>query len=474
MIETHLDKKRQTIKIGLIRSIPKLFPGETFRALFSIGTGIYCELENSAISKREVAELSTMMREWNEKGDVIQFLFKKDYYYYSVEEVVVKTLHPVDLDPRNAAPYRLIPFSTGFIVDFDHTQEDFDYAREDGNKPYMPPEKLYEAYWLRQQWFKNLGLELSHEVNSYITSGHGRDLINTGEAIHEKHISLIADMITRERRNLRIVLISGPSTSGKTIFTQRLLTQLRINGLKPLQLNLDNYFLDIEQRPRDEQGNYDFDSLEALDLPLLQEHFRFLIEGRPIEAPVFDYVAGKRSDKTQSVHLGADEILVIEGIHALNPDLLTVENRNTLFKIYLSSLFGINIDPRNRVPSTEARLIRRMVRGDMFRGVGPEQTFTMWPNVRKGEINYAFKFQEDCDAMFNSSLIYELNVLRPYAEATLQKIPESSPHYEIKTRLLDLLAFFEPLESSTVPFNSILREYIGGSTYAPEKIIKIY
>ena len=467
MIETHLDKKRQTIKLGLIRSIPKLFPGETFRALFSIGTGIYCVLENSAISKREVEELSIMMREWNKKADVIQFLFKKDYYYYRVEDVVVKTLHPVDLEPQNAAPYRLIPFSTGFIVDFDNT-------REDGDKPYMPPEKLYEAYCLRQQWFKNLELELSHDVNAYITSGHGRDLINTGEAIHEKHISLIADMITRERRNLRIVLISGPSTSGKTIFTQRLLTQLRINGLKPRQLNLDNYFLDIEQRPRDKQGNYDFDSLEALDLPLLQEHTRLLIEGKPIEAPVFDYVAGKRSDKTQSVHLGTDEILVIEGIHALNPNLLTVENRETLFKIYLSSLFGINIDPMNRVPSTEARLIRRMVRGDMFRGVGPEQTFTMWPNVRKGEINYAFKFQEDCDAMFNSSLIYELNVLRPYAEATLQKIPESSPHYEIKTRLLDLLAFFEPLESSTVPFNSILREYIGGSTYAPEKIIKIY
>ena len=467
MIETHLDKKRQTIKLGLIKTIPKLFPGETFRALFSIGTGIYCELENSAISKREVEKLSIMMREWNEKADVIQFLFKKDYYYYRVDDVVVKTLHPVDLDPRNAAPYKLIPFSTGFIVDFDN-------IKAGGNKPYMPPEKLYETYWLRQQWFKNLELELSHDVNAHITSGHGRDLINTGEAIHEKHISLIADMITEERRNLRIVLISGPSTSGKTIFTQRLLTQLRINGLKPLQLTLDNYFLDTELRPRDEQGNYDFDSLEALDLPLLQEHVRLLIEGRPIEAPVFDFVAGKRCDKTQSVHLGADEILVIEGIHALNPDLLTVENRNTLFKIYLSSLFGINIDPMNRVPSTEARLIRRMVRGDMFRGVGPEQTFTMWPNVRKGEINYAFKFQEDCDAMFNSSLIYELNVLRPYAETTLQKIPESSPHYEIKTRLLDLLAFFEPLESSTVPFNSILREYIGGSTYAPEKIIKIY
>jgi uridine kinase len=467
MIETHLDKARQTIKLGLIKIIPKLFPGETFRTLFSIGKGVYCELSKSPISKREIARLNVELQEWVKKGNLIQFLFKKDYYYYRVDDIVVKTIHPAELDPRMAPQYRLIPFSTGFIVDFNYTKEGED-------KPFTLPEKLSEAYWLRQQWLKNLELELSCGVNAYITSGRSRDLINTGEAIHSKQIALIADMITQQRSTLRSVLISGPSTSGKTIFTQRLLTQLRINGIKPLLLSLDNYFLDIEQRPCDEQGNIDSDSLVALDFPLLQEHAEALIEGKPIEAPVFDFVAGKRSNKTQPLHLGENEILVIEGIHALNPDLLTVDNHNILFKIYLSSLFGVNIDPMNRVPSTEARLIRRMVRGDMFRGVGPEQTFTMWPNIRKGEINNVFKLQEDCDVIFNSSLIYELNALRPYAEATLHKIPENSPHYEIKTRLLDLLTFFEPLVTSTVPPNSILREYIGGSTYAPEDTLKIY
>lgn len=467
MIETHLDKNRQAIKLGLIKIVPKLFPGESFRTLFSIGKGIYCELSNTSISNREIARLSVALKEWAEKGNLIQFLFKKDYYYYRVDDIIVKTIHPVELDPRKVADYRLIPFSPGFIVDFE-------YAKEKEGKPYSLPEKLSEAYWLRQKWLKNLGLEMSYEVNSYISSGRSRELINTGEAIHHKQLSLIGDMITEQRRNLRIVLISGPSASGKTTFTQRLLTHLRINGLKPFLLILDNYFLDIDQRPRDEQGNIDSDSLKALDLPLLQEHAKALIEGKPIEAPVFDYVAGKRSNITQPMHLGEDEILVIEGIHALNPNLLAVDNHNILFKIYLSSLFGVNVDPMNRVPSTEARLIRRMVRGDMFRGVGPEQTFVMWPNIRKGEINNVFKFQEDCDVIFNSSLIYELNALRPYAEAALNKIPDNSPHYEIKIRLLDLLAFFEPLKTTTVPPNSVLREYIGGSTFAPEETIKMY
>jgi len=467
MLETHLSEPRQTVKLGLIKVIHDLFPEETFKTVYSIGDGVYCELAGSSLSKREVALISARLQEWAEKDSPIKFLFKEDYYYYQVGDVIVKTIHPANCSTLMIAPYRLLPFSTGLIVDFD-------YTKEEGDKPYVMPERLSEAYRLAQVWLKDLKFELVPDVNAYITSGRGMELLNIAEAIQEKKISMLADQITAQRRALRVVLISGPSSSGKTTFTQRLSTQLRVNGLKPVPLSLDDYFLNIDQRPRDEEGNYDFDSLESLDLKLLHEQAQDLIEGKIVEIPIFDFVSGKRSNKTRTMHLDPDEILIIEGIHALNPNLLAIDKRNMFFKIYVSSLFLINIDLMNRVPTTEARLIRRMVRGDRFRGVSPAQTFDMWANVRKGEHNNVFKYQEDADIMFNSSLIYELNALRPFAEAALQKIPEDSPHMATKERLLSLLSFFEPLDAGKVPFNSILREFIGGSIYYPEKKIKLY
>ena len=467
MIETHLDERRQTVKLGLIKVIPELFSGESFKAVFSIGKGVYCELENSVISTREVEKLSARMLEWENSGDNIQLLFKKDYYYYRVGDVIVKTIHPAAVDPSNVAPYRLIPFSNGFIVDFD-------YDRTDPRKSYILPLKMSESYRETHEWLKELKLEHSFEVNTHIAKSIGNDLLDTGEAIHEKKISMIADMIKDQRRALRVVLISGPSASGKTSFTQRLFTHLKVNGLKPVLLALDEYFLKREHLPLDEQGAYDFDNIKALDLSLLQAHVKALIDCQSVETPVYDFVTGQRSNITNSMSLDPDQILIISGIHALNPALLEIKSRSMLFKIYLSSLYGINIDSMNRVPATDARLIRRMVRGNLFRGVDPEKTFAMWPSIRKGEEKYVFQFQEDCDIMFNSSLVYELNALRPFAEEALQKVPDNSVHYPTKKRLLDLLSFFDPLDPSKIPFNSVLREFIGGSSYAPEEKIKIY
>ena len=467
MTETHLSDTRQTVKLGLIKVIPELFTEETFKAVYSIADGVYCELAGSAISKREVALLSAKLQEWIEEDSQIKLLFKEDYYYYQVGDIVVKTIHLANCDTKMIPPYRLIHFSNGFIVDFD-------YSKEEGDKPYLLPQRLSEAYQLVQVWLEDLKLELVPDVNAYINSGRGIELLNISEAIQEKKISLIADQITTQRRAIRVVLISGPSSSGKTTFAQRLSTQLRVNGLKTVPLSLDDYFLNIKDRPCDAEGNCDFDSVYSLDLKLLHQQAKDLLEGNIVETPIFDFVSGKRSKKTRPMHLDPNEILIIEGIHALNPNLLAIDKRNILFKIYVSSLFLINIDLMNRVPTTDTRLIRRMVRGDLFRGVSPEQTFDMWANVRKGEQNNVFKFQEDADVMFNSSIIYELNALRPFAEAALQKMPEDSPHNATKERLLNLLSFFEPLEASKVPFNSILREFIGGSIYYPEKRIKIY
>lgn len=457
--ETHLRQRRQTSKLGLVKVIRDLFPGEVLKTAYSIQDGVFCKLVGSALSEREVQQIGIKLQEWVDNDSPIRFLFKKDgYFHYDVNNTFVKTIYPAHVHTSECESFRVIPFSTGFIIDFN--------APVNGTvQPFILPEKLSATYEKTQQWLENIGFEQVSDVNSYIASNHCLELLSIAEALQEKEISNIADMILRERRSLRVILISGPSSSGKTTFAHRLSTQLRVNGLKPIPLSLDNYFVDREQTPRDEEGNYDFENFRALDLKLLHHHLTRLTDGKSVESPIFDFVSGKRLSQTIPLQLGPSEILVIEGIHALNPDLIPKMNNNVLFKIYISALFELNVDSINRVPTTEARLIRRMVRGERFRGTSPEETLAQWPSVRRGESQYVFKYQEEADVMFNSSLLYEMNALRPFAEATLLKINEDSRHYSTRERLLNLLSFFNPLPVGKVPFNSILREFIGESLY---------
>ena len=458
--ETHLRQSRQTVKLGLIKVVNDLFPGETLKTAYSIQEGVFCNLAGSVLSEREVKQINIKLQEWVDKVSPIEFLFKKaGYYHYKVENTIVKSIYPANTQTALVEPFRMIPFSSGFIIDF------FDSA-EGEEKPFILPEKLSATYEKSQRWLKNVNLELVSDVNAYITSGQSSELLSIAEALQEKEISDIADAILQQRRAVRVILISGPSSSGKTTFSARLSTQLRVNGLKPIPLSLDDYFLNRDQTPLDSEGNYNFEAFEALDIQLLQQHLKQLIDGETIETPSFDFVSGSRIDKTKTIHLGPAEILVIEGMHALNPRLISNVNRSTFFKVYIGALFELNIDLMNRVPTTEVRLIRRMVRDDRFRGTTPEGTFNRWASVRKGEYDYVFKFHEEADVMFNSSLLYEMNALRHFAEACLQKVQEDSPHYATKERLLNLLSFFEPLDIDKVPFNSILREFIGESIYA--------
>jgi uridine kinase len=241
-----------------------------------------------------------------------------------------------------------------------------------------------------------------------------------------------------------------------------------VNGFNPVTLSLDDYFVNREKTPLDAKGNYDFDCLEALDLPFLNQQFSDLIDGKTVETPIFDFKTGHRSAKTRKLRVGQGEILVVEGIHALNPSMFANVSRNVLFKVYITALYELNIDLTNRIPSSEVRMIRRIVRGYRFRGTHPEETLKQWENVRLGEYNNVFKFQEESDVMFNSSLLYEINALRPFAVEALNKIEDDSPYAETKERLLRLLAFCEPMDTSKVPFNSLMREFIGGSIYFDE------
>lgn len=448
---------RQTLQLGLIKVVKDLFPEERLKIPYSILDGIFCELAGSTVSPREVSLIQTKLWEWVQQNKTIEFLGKEgSFYHYNVDGTLIKGVYPVLKNPSAIKGFDLVDFSPGFILHF----------RDDGDSDeFVLPEQLSATYFETQRWLENLNLDEIKDVNDYIKEGRSLELISLAEALHEKKISNIADMILQQKRTVRIVLIAGPSSSGKTTFAQRLSTQLKVNGLKPIALSLDNYFVNREDTPLDEFGQFDFDTLQALDLQFLNEQMVQLIRGETVETPIYNFITGKREATGNRLCLKYDDILIVEGIHALNPNLLTSINRNYFFNIYISALFQLNIDDYNRVPTTEARLIRRIIRDEQFRGFQPERTLNQWASVRRGENSNVFKYQEEADVMFNSSLLYELNALRSYAEPLLQGVSEDSEHYDTARRLLNLLSFFEPMDIGKVPYNSILREFIGGSVY---------
>ncbi len=459
--ENTVRQYRQTTTLGLIITVQDLFTHERLKIAYSILDGVYCELEDSLLSAREVALIEQRLRDWVKANHPISCLPEADgFYHCHVNGQDIRTLYPALQYSGQLRDFRLIHYPPGFILWFPNPTD------EENAPTFVLPEKLSATFSESRRWVENLNLDQVGDINRIITDQRSQEIIYLAEALHEKKISLIADRILEQRRHIRVILISGPSSSGKTTFAQRLATQLRVNGLRPVALSLDNYFLSREDTPRDATGEPNFEALEALDLTLLDQHLSTLIKGGEVETPVFDFVNGWRCAQGKTLALETDEILVIEGIHGLNPRLVPSLERNQLYKIYVSALFQLNIDSVNRIPTTEVRLIRRLVRDDQFRGINPGRTLAQWASVRPGENNYIFPYQEEADVMFNSSLLYELNALRPYAEPLLVNIPPESAHSETVKRLLRLLSFFSPLVPTKVPHNSILREFIGDSIYS--------
>ncbi|WP_240984644.1 uridine kinase family protein [Acididesulfobacillus acetoxydans] len=460
MSENTLRQYRQTAILGLILTVEKLFPTEQLKIAHSILNGIYCELERSLLSSREVRNIEDKLREWARRDTPITCTPGDDgFFHCELNGRQIKSLYPSRSHSGSLRDFRLVHYPPGFILLFPDPED------SEQSSPFVLPEKLSATFSESQRWVENLNLDEVSDINRIIADQRSYEITALAEALHEKKISLIADRILEQKRHTRIVLISGPSSSGKTTFAQRLSTQLRVNGLKPVPLSLDNYFLAREDTPRDASGQPDFEALEALDLGLLNRQLDILSRGGEAEVPIFDFVQGRRRPVGETLVLKPDEILVIEGIHGLNPRLAPSLGRSQTFKIYVSALFQLNVDPLNRIPTTEVRLIRRLVRDDQFRGIDPIRTLSQWPSVRRGENNAIFPYQEEADVMFNSSLLYELNALRPYAEPLLVNIPPGNPHCETAERLLRLLSFFTPLVPDKVPPSSILREFIGGSIY---------
>ena len=354
--------------------------------------------------------------------------------------------------------FDLFLYEGGFVLQLP------DMAEPDKIPEFKPREKIFHVQKESQEWSDKLEISTVGDLNDKITREGIQDILLIQEAMQEARISEIASQIAKAG-NKKIVMIAGPSSSGKTTFSHRLSIQLSAHGMKPHPIAVDNYFVDREKTPRDENGKFDFECLEAIDVERFNKDMLALLDGKRVELPVFNFKTGLREYRGDFLQLAQDDILVIEGIHGLNDKLSYALPKENKFKIYISALTQLNIDEHNRIPTTDGRLIRRIVRDARTRGASAKDTIAMWPSVRRGEERNIFPYQEEADAMFNSALIYELACLKVYAEPLLFGIDKNEPEYVEAKRLLKFFDYFVPVPSEAVPYNSILREFIGGSCF---------
>lgn len=325
-------------------------------------------------------------------------------------------------------------------------------------------EKMMDVFREHQMWQEIMGVSTVGDINESIQAGHANDLIHVAEALQEKRIGQIADDITK-RGNVKVVLISGPSSSGKTTFSKRLSIQLMTNGIRPYPISLDNYFVDREHTPLDDKGNYDYESIYALDLNLFNQQLSALLRGEEVELPRYNFATGKREFKGDYLRIKKNTVLILEGIHALNPELTPQIPAESKYKVYVSALTCIKLDNHNYIPTTDNRLLRRIIRDYKYRSYSAEETILRWPSVRAGEDKWIFPYQEEADAVFNSALLFELSVLKEFVEPVLNRVPQDSEAYSEAYRLRKFIQYFVPVQDRDLPPTSLLREFLGGSSF---------
>ncbi|TCO61755.1 nucleoside kinase [Caldanaerobacter subterraneus] len=474
---------RRSLTFVFIKAVKELLPGATVTIEHSLGKGLYCEIHGYSINNKIVASIKDKMKEIIDKNLKIErkMLSREEAIrLFEKEGLMEKVRLFKDTDKEKVPVYYCdgtvdffyspcVP-STGYLKVFDirfYFPGVILIAPDIYNPRSLPVfvdvPKLASIFKEAEEWAHILDINYVASLNDLIKRGGARDLILVSEAFHEKKISKIADYIASNKM-IKVVLIAGPSSSGKTSFIHRLSVQLRVNGLKPFAISLDNYFVPRELTPRDEFGNYDFESIDALDLPLFNEHLIKLIQGEEVEIPIFNFKTGEREPVGRKVKLEKNQIILMEGIHGLNEKLTIQIPKDNKYKIYVSAITQLNLDEHNRIPTSQTRLIRRIVRDSQFRSTDAAETINMWPRVRKGEERWIFPYQEQADVMFNSFLPYELPVLKKYAEPLLKKVSKDDPAYSIAKEMLEFLSYFYPIEDElAIPPNSIIREFIGGS-----------
>jgi len=466
------------------KAFSELYPRALLTVNYQLSNSMFCEIDNMKVTEEMIENVHKKMQEIIDRNLPIRkvTMSKKEALEFYAKENTLKGRLQSDTDTKETVSlyycedyynyfYGVMPISTGYIKIYDilkyHTGFLVRYPnRKEINKlqKFEPSDKLLAALQEYEDIHNILNVNTIYKLNKKIKEGKAKEIVLLDEALHEKKISRIADDIAKNK-DKKMVLIAGPSSSGKTTFAQRLGLQLRLNGLKPVTISVDNYFVEREDTPKDENGEYDFECIEAIDLDLFNKHLLQLLDGKEVEMPTFNFHTGKKEYLGDKIKLGKDDILVIEGIHCLNDKLTSQIPKSRKYKIYISALTVLNIDYYNRISPTDSRLIRRIVRDYQFRGYSALHTIKMWPSVNAGENKNIFPYQEHADAIFNTSLVYELSVLKEYAVPLLEAIDDKNPEYSEAKRLYQFLKYFEPIPKEIIPTNSLLREFMGGGDF---------
>lgn len=474
----------RTLVFIMGKAFESLYPNEKMMVEYQLGNAMFCRCDNIKITKEFIQKLSNKIQEiidkdlkiekvvmtrkeaekFYEETDTskgrLQFDFKenKEIYMYFCEEYYNYCYGVMASRTGMVSLFEIVKYEEGFLIRYPSSKNPKQISE------FKDTKKLNWALEEFEKIHSVLDVITVYKLNTAIQENRIKDIIMLAEALHEKKIANIADDIA-SRKNVKMILIAGPSSSGKTTFAQRLGIQLRLNGLKPVTISVDNYFVERQDTPRDENGEYNFECIEAIDLKLFNEHLVKLLNGEEVEVPEFDFTVGTKRYNGKTMELAKDEVLVIEGIHCLNDKLTSQIAKDQKYKIYISALTVLNMDRYNRISTTDTRLIRRIVRDHQFRGYSAIHTLNTWHKVTEGEEKNIFPFQEEADKIFNTSLIYELNALKPIAMPLLQEITREDKQYAEAQRLINILKYFRKIPNGYVPDNSLIKEFLGGGTF---------
>ena len=465
-------------------AISELYPEALLTVNYQLSNAMYCQIDNMEITEEMIVKIKNRMQEIIAENLPIKkvVMTKEEAEKFYEEQPTLKGRLQTDVNKERISLYfcgeyynyfyGIMPISTGAIklVDIEKFRKGYIIKYPSVENPNELPSgaqkslKQISAMDEYEEIYSIMKMNTVYRLNKKLREGKEKELILLSEAIHEKKIAEIAQKI-KDRKDVRMVLIAGPSSSGKTTFANKLGMALRVQGIKPVTLSTDNYFVERENNPKDSEGNYDFECIEAIDTKLFNQQLIDLLDGKEVELPTFDFLVGSKKYLGNKLKLESDEILIIEGIHCLNDKLTSLIPKENKFKVYISDLTVLNIDYYNRISTTDTRLIRRMVRDFNFRGYSALHTLKMWKSVNRGEQKNIFPYQEEADCMFNSSIVYELAALKKYAMPLLEEITNDNPEYSEARRLISMLQYFDEVDSEWIPNNSLLREFIGGSIY---------